>query len=304
MNKCSYFITDKALFVGFPTEDEVKELEAAGVVCFIDLTFSTEKKISKYSHNSRYINFPIPDRKVPTDLTLFYKFILMVCDIIEALKPGELIYLHCKGGHGRSGIVVACVLCQLYGYTPDRAMHLTNEYHKEREVMKERWRELGSPQTRMQKSFVTRMFDPLYVSNNFPYSNLSNFSLHTVVVPALATFPTAEAAYQAHRDINNVDYIRAQTVALTPELSQNLGRQTCMSCDINKKLDTVMYEVVKLKFQQHEDIREELLHTGLRPIKFFTGVPFRNTEEAEENRRNLIGKLLMRVRDDYHRKDE
>ena len=74
-----------------------------------------------------------------------------------------------------------------------------------------------------------------------------------------------------------------------------------MSSDINKELDTVMYEVIKLKFQQYEDIREELLRTGLRSIKFFTGVPFRNTEEAEENRRNLIGKVLTRVRDDYHR---
>ena len=99
----------------------------------------------------------------------------------------------------------------------------------------------------------------------------------------------------------NKDYIKAQASVLTPELSQNLGRQTCLSNDNNQELDAVMYEVIKLKFQQHEDIREELLHTGLRPIKFFTGVPFRNTEEAEENRRNLIGKILSKVRDDYHR---
>jgi hypothetical protein len=181
MDKCSYFIKGKALFGGFPTQNEVNELEVEGVICFIDLTFQTEKKITKYSHNSRYINFPIPDRKVPTNLEPFCRFILTVCDIINALNTGELIYLHCKGGHGRSGLVVACILCYLYGFSAEKAMHLTNEYHKERKIMKNRWREVGSPQTKVQKSFVKKMFEPYYVSNNFPYPSFSNFSPHQVL---------------------------------------------------------------------------------------------------------------------------
>ena len=44
MERCSYFIQNKALFGSFPTQEVVHILEELGVRCFIDLTNSDESK--------------------------------------------------------------------------------------------------------------------------------------------------------------------------------------------------------------------------------------------------------------------
>ena len=43
MNKCSYFIPEKALFGGYPNNLEARELEDSGVRVFGDLTGSCEE---------------------------------------------------------------------------------------------------------------------------------------------------------------------------------------------------------------------------------------------------------------------
>jgi len=48
----------------------------------------------------------------------------------ELLKAGEKIYIHCWGGHGRTGTIIACLLGYLYPIEPDCALHLTSVYHQ------------------------------------------------------------------------------------------------------------------------------------------------------------------------------
>ena len=69
------------------------------------------------------------------------------------LKHDEKIYIHCKGGHGRVGIAVASLLCYIKNISVEESLKLTNECHKKREIMKEKWRNIGSPQTYNQKKF-------------------------------------------------------------------------------------------------------------------------------------------------------
>ena len=76
MEKCSYFIKNVGLFGSFPSQDAVNELEKNGVKYFIDLTIKDEDKTTPYITNHTYINFPIPDRKVPEDRKSFSKFII------------------------------------------------------------------------------------------------------------------------------------------------------------------------------------------------------------------------------------
>ena len=84
MDKCSYFIKDKSLFGSYPTSEEVIELEKYGVKYFIDLTCPGERNISKYSYanNTIYINFQIPDRKIPENPLEFCRFILNLSRIL------------------------------------------------------------------------------------------------------------------------------------------------------------------------------------------------------------------------------
>jgi len=161
MESSSYFIKDKALFGSFPTQQSVYELEKEGVTNFIDLTFHDEKKIVPYITTQNYINFPIVDQNIPTDLQDFSRFILQSSKIIRELQIGEKVYIHCKGGHGRSGIIVACILCYIFSLSPYESLQYTTQCHNNRKNMRERWRKIGSPQTYSQKKFVYKSFHPV-----------------------------------------------------------------------------------------------------------------------------------------------
>jgi hypothetical protein len=165
MNKCSYFIDNKGLFGSYPSQEEVKELEELGVRYFINLTCWNEKNIFPYKTDYTVLSFPIKDHKVPTNSIKFSKFIIHICELLQSHETG-LIYIHCKGGHGRAGLVVACIFCFMFKLTPEASIELTTKYHNQRPFMKEYWRKLGSPQTRMQKSFVHKFFNDVFVSKS------------------------------------------------------------------------------------------------------------------------------------------
>lgn len=55
----------------------------------------------------RYLHFCIPDHDVLPDLDLMS----LIDELRHLLAAGEVLYLHCFGGHGRTG-TVACALLQ------------------------------------------------------------------------------------------------------------------------------------------------------------------------------------------------
>ncbi len=174
METFSYFIKNKALFGSFPSQKIVNELQNMGVVTFIDLTCYNER-VRRYRTKGQYLRYPIPDRGCPENKVKFGSFVLYVCDIIRNLEENEKIYVHCIGGHGRSGILVASILCLYYKIHPKLALKLTNRYHDDRLVMRECWRKLGSPQYPCQKEFVLNLFE----TENFVHpclnQNISDF---------------------------------------------------------------------------------------------------------------------------------
>lgn len=174
MDTCSYFIKDKALFGSYPSDTSVKELEHHGVRFFVNLTYDDEDKIKKYHTDYQIITYNIKDRSVPHDLLSFTKFIINLSDIIKRLKIHEKVYIHCKGGHGRSGLVVACLICHIFKLSPFEALNYTSKCHSNRSVMREKWRKIGAPQTHLQKKFVHQLFRPI----NFARMFRGNFLIH------------------------------------------------------------------------------------------------------------------------------
>jgi len=69
-------------------------------------------------------------------------------------KDNVYTYIHCRSGHGRSGLVVACILKVYHSWDTDTALMKTNEYHNMRKDMKPQWRRIGAPQTTGQKDYV------------------------------------------------------------------------------------------------------------------------------------------------------
>lgn len=99
-----------------------------------------------------YHVFPIKDRGTPTmrNLEKIVEFILSLEGVV---------YLFCKGGHGRSGTIASA----LYGkmnhlYGKDAMAHINNEWHTQRDMSRIRPKiiRLGSPQTAIQKRTVLK----------------------------------------------------------------------------------------------------------------------------------------------------
>ena len=158
MNNSSFFIENKALFGSFPTQDSVNELEKNGVVHFINLTYDQERFITPYCTNYYYYSYPIWDKSIPTNWYKFSKFIKKILKTLKKLEKGEKIYIHCKGGHGRSGVLVACILKLYHNLDVETALSMTNFYHSQRVNLKDRWKKIGFPANTETKEILLRTF--------------------------------------------------------------------------------------------------------------------------------------------------
>ena len=246
MDRCSYFIEGRALFGTFPTQEVVKLLEDHGVRTFVDLTSGFESKTVPYFTEYAYINYPIPDRRYPNNWETFTAFLVKISDIITSLSDGELIYIHCKGGHGRSGVVVASLLCYIFHMTPFEALKTTNTCHSKRLIMRDKWRSIGSPQTIHQKNFIYKFFKPITLSKAYstPIMDcLLNSSHHPVRLYGMEEFPTVEIAFTNY---------------------QNSTKKKVEDWD--KIKDKIMMETLSNKFETHTDARDCLLRTCSRPL--------------------------------------
>lgn len=152
MDFCSFFLEQQGLFGRYPTQDEVADLERLGVTLFVDLTaFNEGLPGYKCSMGVEKLHYYINDCQTPTDPKSFRH--LVYC-LVDQLRAGRRIYIHCRGGHGRSGLVVACILKIYHQWDSEVALLQTNEYHNARVKMSLKWRQIGAPSTRSQKEYV------------------------------------------------------------------------------------------------------------------------------------------------------
>lgn len=117
----SYWVKPGRLLAGaYPGPDAALD----GVVTFVvDLT--EEGELAPYAarlERAEWVRMPIRDFSVPSDEEL--RRILDTIDL--ALERGEVVYVHCFGGRGRTGTVVACHLVR-HGLAPDDALARVQE---------------------------------------------------------------------------------------------------------------------------------------------------------------------------------
>lgn len=121
-------------YPGAATPEEAKAklaaLLAAGVTTFVDLTeeHDRHRRLEPYSHLLRsvaarrgiratHLRLPIDDTDVPPAWRM-----RVILDAIDtAVGAGEVAYIHCWGGVGRTGTVVGCLLREA-GATPDTVL--------------------------------------------------------------------------------------------------------------------------------------------------------------------------------------
>ena len=80
-------------------------------------------------HDLHFLHFPISDHGTPMDDSM-WKLMEEISNVLEIQKRN--VYIHCYGGHGRSGLVLVNLLQYLFGISPSSAMKLLKESHKRR----------------------------------------------------------------------------------------------------------------------------------------------------------------------------
>lgn len=95
------------------SREKMGALLAAGVKVFIDLTEQGEaKSYDAFLGDAIHKRFAIVDSTTPDsdDLTV------AALDTIDLhIAQGELVYVHCRGGVGRTGVIVGCWLARRLG---------------------------------------------------------------------------------------------------------------------------------------------------------------------------------------------
>ena len=100
---------------GYPTQPRIETLKKFGVTKFVCLNdeYGNGKFIpyAKDLKQDEFVNFPIKDMSAnATDIS-----IIELCEKLgNMVLEGEHLYIHCAGGHGRTGTVVGIMLKMLY----------------------------------------------------------------------------------------------------------------------------------------------------------------------------------------------
>ena len=124
----SYWVEPGSLLAGeYPgapdaerTRARLDAFLAAGVKHFIDLTEVGElapyagllvDRACAQGYSVSHARYPLADRSAPEEQVVLGS---ILTDIKVAIAGGRLVYVHCCGGAGRTGMVIGCWLAQQY----------------------------------------------------------------------------------------------------------------------------------------------------------------------------------------------
>ena len=158
-------VEDKLLagpYPGAKSLDEARQKLNAfldlGVTCFVDLTEEGEgpplhpyaallrKVAAKRGIKVTHMRLPIRDVDVPTS----WQMRIILLAIRLAIEAGEVVYVHCWGGVGRTGTVVGCVFVDA-GLTADQAIHHLGWVRRDTARAHR-----ASPETQTQRDFIAQ----------------------------------------------------------------------------------------------------------------------------------------------------
>lgn len=110
-------------------------LEKDGVDCYVCLQIETSpNQYKQYIKNPRAVfkHYKIVDTKTPSHKELLSS----IREILELIAAGRVVYIHCAGGHGRTGLYVCCIVACMYPELQDvtQILHFVQSAHDMRKT--------------------------------------------------------------------------------------------------------------------------------------------------------------------------
>lgn len=124
------------------------------------------------------------------------------------------------------------------------------------------------------------------------YFYFSNFYVAPVEYGGIL-YENSEAAYQSAKCITKEE--RQQFICLGPGEAKKLGKRISLREDWEQIKEQVMYDVVKAKFDQNEDLKQLLVETGAKHLEEGNTWGDRIWGTVDGVGQNKLGKILMRV---------
>lgn len=135
-----------------------------------------------------------------------------------------------------------------------------------------------------------------FYSTKEQYGAFSNFSRHAIELDGLV-WPTTEHYFQAQK-FEDRAYRERIRAASSATIAARLGRsrKVPIRSDWEEVKDEIMYRVVLAKFSAHAELKALLLSTGEEEIVEQTTRDTYWGCGADGTGKNMLGKILMRVR--------
>lgn len=150
---CNYVLPGRLLAGSYPGDrsepDHSQKIAAcleAGVNTFICLQERRElerftpyaaraRELHDASDESRDVDLEFLQCEIPDgSVTSRHRLAMAVATVVDRLRAGRTVYVHCWGGHGRTGTLLCALLVKAYGLTAEQAKEYFMATHKQRQV--------------------------------------------------------------------------------------------------------------------------------------------------------------------------
>lgn len=302
-------------------------LKDLGIEYIVNLQEEKEldKNYKKLTQDFQIINLEVVDRKIAED----EKIIELLDTLYELVKEKHKIYIHCLGGKGRTGVIVALLLSKYYGYGATNSLKKTQELFDTRKDKGDKCPK--SPQTKEQKDQVKRLLstertytretEHAFLFTGFGkdyslYPIFSNYYMKDFTDKDDDIWHSNEQFYHAMKAIEFEDEEMYNKIRKTdnPQSSKNYGRKVKNFNE--KRWAKVSYEYMleglRYKFQDKK-LKKYLLNTGDKLIiesspwdkVWGTGLEIGHYDAMDPEMfkgKNLLGKALMEIRKEISNK--
>jgi hypothetical protein len=174
----SCIIKEKIYFGPYPNQLMVNRLIEEKFDVIVDLTkIGEEEKYNIYNAqnlqnignnvenigNVEYINYPIDDNSYPENSISYCSFIT---NLKYSYFINKKIYIHCRGGHGRSSMVSISLVSSLFDYDLKTSIDFVCKSHNDRVVLRSKWKRKKSPFNYLQFLFLNKIHKNIYLNLN------------------------------------------------------------------------------------------------------------------------------------------